>query len=124
VNAGANQIPAEERCPTLEQMAGFKYGLDNGDICADPSIFGPYGNRTIKRMKMVGKVFNSDGSVSTVEFYGPANFYRYMDSMNVYEVLVIFFDVMDYGTYTLYKRKQEGYHMMFGHDCWALQYQT
>ena len=88
-------------------MTGFKYGLDNGDIFVDPAIVGPYGNRTVKRMNMIGSACNPDGTVSKVELYAPANFDRYMDIMNVHDVIVIFFDVMDYGTYTLYNRSQE-----------------
>ena len=122
--AREGHLPPENVCPSLDQMAAFKSALDAGDWFVDFAIFGPYGARMVKRMRMVGKFFAPDGSLVPMEVYGPDCYWKWLDSANVLQVLVIMFDVLDFGTWQEYMSKQATYNAMYGPAVWPLQYQT
>ena len=121
---GEGKLPPEDETPTREQMSAFAFGLQNGDIYADFSIFGPHGNRLLRKLRLSGQVFDREGGLHTIELTGPPNYDLWLTSAKVFKTLIIMFDVMDYGTFESYIKRQERYHSRYGSRCWHLQYQT
>ena len=121
---GVNKMPPQDETPTIEQMSAFKFAMRSGDIYADFSVFGPYGNRTLRKLRLSGQVFDRDGCLRTIELVGPTSFDVWLYSAQVLKTLDIMFDAMDFGTFNDYVQRQQRYHTRYGARCWHLQYQT
>ena len=81
---GAGERPAKDCEPTAEQLTGLRHLCDQGSPpYADFSIFGPFGHRMMKRIKLSGFSIERDGSLRTVELYGPNNLGAWLQSYNV-----------------------------------------
>ena len=121
---GEGKLPSAEKTPTREQMSAFKFALDTGDFYADFCVFGPHGNRLLRKLRLSGQVFDRDGTLRTIEMVGPPCYDIWLSSAHVLGTLIIMFDAMDFGTFENYLERQKRYHSRYGARCWHLQYQT
>jgi hypothetical protein len=87
-------------------MSAFKFALDNGDMYADFSVFGPYGNRLLRKLRLSGQVFDRDGALRTIELVGPPCYDVWLSCAHVLGTLVVIFDAMDFGTFDTYLERQ------------------
>ena len=71
---GKGDRPPSGTEPTNEQLSAMRHLLNAG-CCpyADFSIFGPYGQRMYKTLKLSGYIISRDGNLATVEMHGPNN---------------------------------------------------
>ena len=65
---GQGERPAKDCEPTAEQVTGLQHLCKQGSPpYADFSIFGPFGHRKMKRIKLSGYSIERDGTLRTVE---------------------------------------------------------
>ena len=122
---GSNERPPKESEPTVEQLSALRHVVQQGNPpFVDFSIWGPYGHRLVKKIKLSGYVIGRDGVLSTVELTGPTNFGMWLQSWQVFSNVCIMLDIIDLGTLTKYRDTIEKFHNRYGHAIWALLYQA
>ena len=122
---GENERPPKESEPTAEQVSGLRHVVKQGNPpFVDFSVWGPYGHRLVKRIKLSGYVIGRDGMLTTVELTGPTNFAMWLQSWQVFSNVCIMLDIIDLGTLTKYRDMIEKFHNRYGHAIWALLYQA
>jgi len=71
---GKGDRPPNGTEPTSEQLSAVKHLLDS-NCCpyTDFPVFGPYGQRIYKKVKLSGYQIARDGQLTSVELHGPSN---------------------------------------------------
>lgn len=121
---GKGERPPKESEPTAEQITAIKHLLDQG-ACpyADFAIFGPFGMRILKKVKLSGVVIGRDGSLKRQEFHGPANVAHWWSSYTVLQNILVMLDAVDLGNLLRYRTMVERYHDRFGDKVRNIIYQ-
>lgn len=122
---GNGERPAKESEPTREQLSALRHLVQQGNppYC-DFSVFGPYGHRMIKKIKLSGYIIGKDGLLSSVELTGPTTFQMWLQSWQVFSNACVMLDIVDLGVLTKYKDLLDKYHNRYGQHIWALLYQA
>lgn len=114
------RIPKESE-PTSEQITAVKHLLDQGSVpYVDFAIFGPYGMRILKKVKLSGVMLGRDGSVKSQEFHGPANISHWIASYTVLQNVLVMLDAVDLGNLLRYKAPVERFHDKYGEKVWSI----
>ena len=122
---GQDEVPPTGEEPTEEQLSAISFLLKSGlNPYADFGIFGPYGHRIMKKVRLLGSRMNAQQQWQRIELYGPANYSMWVSSWNIYMNSLLMLDAVDLGKLTAYKRRQDYYHETYGESIWALQYQA
>ena len=121
---GKGDRPQNGTEPTGEQLSAVKHLLDN-NCCpyTDFSIFGPYGQRIYKRVKLSGFQIGRDGQLSTIELQGPSNITQWISCYTVLQNILIMLDAVDLGHLLRYKTMVERFHDKYGERVWSVIYQ-
>ena len=91
---------------------------------ADFSVWGPHGQRALRRQKLTGKQFDSDGSLITVELYGPCNLTAWLASYAVLATSLIMHRAVKRAHLDAYRDFIIELHNTFGDRLWVLLYQA
>ena len=90
----------------------------------DFAIWGPYGHRLVKKLKLSGYVIGRDGLLTSVEVTGPTSIGMWLQSWQVFSNVCVMLDIIDLGTLTKYRDLIERLHNRYGAPVWALLYQA
>ena len=111
--------------PAPEQMSALEYLIKTGQVpYVDFSIWGPFFTRIMKRLKLVGKTLTEDGTLTTMEIFGPPTFEHWKSSYRVFVAAALMADLYDLGMMVKYRDQMEEWVRYYGHDCWLLIYQA
>ena len=122
---GKDERPPKDSEPTAEQVSCIQHLLSQGHppYC-DFSVFGPYGHRMMKKIKLSGLTIGTDGQLKTVELQGPQSISMWLQSYQVLSNALVMLDAVDLGTLQKYREKIEKYHDRYGDKIWAVLYQA
>ena len=122
---GKGERPPKDSEPTSEQIISIHHLVKQGHPpYADFAIFGPYGHRLYKKIKLSGVTIGKDGTLRAVELHGPANIALWSQSYQVLVNTLVMLDTVDLGTLLKYKEKIEKFHDRYGEKIWAVLYQV
>ena len=87
--------PLNTDMPTIEQAsASLALVFVKNSIYVDFAVFGPHGDRLIKRVRFEAMVVGPDGKLQRVELLGPASYREWYLSFRVFRTLCIMFDII------------------------------
>eukprot|EP00435_Cladocopium_sp_Y103_P048512 s1251_g14.t1 len=122
---GSGERPAKDCEPTAEQLSGLIHLTTTGQPpYADFSVFGPFGHRMMKRIKLSGYNIERDGTLRTVELYGPNNVGTWLQSYNVLLTILVMLDAVDLGHLQKYRAHVERMADRYGAKVWSVIYQA
>eukprot|EP00435_Cladocopium_sp_Y103_P026713 s4904_g6.t1 len=122
---GTGERPAKDCEPTAEQLSGVLHLLSVGQPpYTDFSVFGPFGHRMMKRIRLSGYNIERDGSLKTVELYGPNNVGTWLQSYNVLLTILVMADAVDLGNLQRYRTHVERLAERYGQKVWSVIYQA
>ena len=122
---GANYETPQNIDVTIEQLSSVHYLVESKDIpYLDFAIWGPHGHRTARKLRLIGQVFDSNGSLRTVEIAGPPNLEVWLDCFAVMATAFLMLNIMDLGTLTNYAKLITDFHARYGSLTWLLLYQA
>ena len=122
---GKGERPPKDSEPTAEQVSSLLHLINQGHPpYADFAIFGPYGHRLYKKIKLSGVTIGRVGTLKSVELHGPANIGLWLQSYQVLVNTLVMLDTVDLGTLLKYKEKIEKFHDRYGENIWAIVYQA
>ena len=122
---GDTEQPSKESEPTLEQLSALHHVVSQGNPpYTDFAIWGPYGHRLAKKVKLSGYVMGRDGVLTSIELTGPTSIGMWLQSRQVFSNVCVMLDLIDLGTLTKYRDLIEKFHNRYGAPIWALLYQA
>jgi hypothetical protein len=122
---GAGLLPATEEDASPEQLGcSLHLIVTNQTPYCDFSLFGPRGLRLLRKMRLFGSVFHSDGSIHSIEIKGPPTFDSWQLCFAVFRTACTLLDVADLGTIITYEKLVARYHIRYGPAAWLILYQA
>jgi len=117
--------PHPDITPTPDQLSAIHYIMSQKRApYADMSVYGPHGQRALRRQKLTGKQFDSDGNLITVELYGPCNLTAWLASYAVLGTSLIMLKAVKRAHLDAYREFIIELHNTFGDRYWVLLYQA
>eukprot|EP00435_Cladocopium_sp_Y103_P031264 s206_g7.t2 len=112
---GEQERPPKESESTLEQLSAVHHivSQNNPPYC-DFAIWGPYGHRLVKKLKLSGYVIGRDGVLTGVEVTGPTGIGMWLQSWQVFSNVCVMLDLIDLGMLTKYRDLIERFHNRYG----------
>ena len=121
---GQGERPAKDCEPTAEQITGLRFLCEqNSPPYADFAVFGPFGHRMVKRIKLSGYTIDREGGLKTTELYGPGNVGAWLQSYGVLKTILIMLDQVDLGHLQKYEAHIERLAARYGPRVWSVIYQ-
>ena len=122
---GANYEVPQNVAVTIEQLSAVQYLIESKDIpYLDFAIWGPHGHRTARKLRLIGQIFDSNGTLRTVEIAGPPNLEVWLDCFAVMVTAFLMLNIMDLGTLSNYAKMITDFHARYGPVTWLLLYQA
>ena len=122
---GPGERPPKNCEPITEQIAAIVHLLDNGlSPFADFVIFGPYGHRIERKLKLSGVAIGRDGVIRQIELQGPPNIGTWLASYNVLTTILVMKKAVDLGVLLKYRSHIERLHDRYSDRVWAILYQA
>ena len=122
---GPGERPPKDCEPTTEQISAIVHLLDNGlPPFADFAIFGPYGHRIERKLKLSGVAIGRDGVIRQIELQGPPNIGTWLASYNVLTTILVMKKAVDLGVLLKYRSHIERLHDRYSDRVWAILYQA
>ena len=120
---GGQPAPHEEL--TSEQLAALNALLrGTGPPYVDFSVWGPFGHRIAKRVKLSGMVMKPGGELAPVELFGPENYEQWEACFRVWRTGCLMLEAFTLSTLEAYKDLISLYARRYGPGAWAIIYQT
>ena len=117
--------PRPEEDITTEQLSGLKALFVSGAApYVDLAIWGPFGHRTQRRLKLSGLILGADGVLQHVQFFGPPNVESWTSGFAVFRTGCIMLEEISLSTLALWSALVADYAARYGNTIWALLYQT
>jgi hypothetical protein len=117
--------PTPDVSVTTEQLTALEYIVKSGRApYADFGIFGKFGVRTLRRIKLTAIVMLPGGEFRTVELQGPATLQCWYESYDCLVTALIMLDTVRRPRLAKYRKKMEYLHSQFGEATWGLLYQA
>jgi hypothetical protein len=117
--------PPDGMEPTAEQMSTLCALLrETSAPYTDFALWGPNGNRTLRKILSTGLMFAADGTLQRLSYSGPHSFEQWKICWKVYEVAMIMADAATPPVLTAYAAHVESMAKQFGPTCWAVLYQA
>jgi hypothetical protein len=117
--------PPDGMEPTAEQMSTLCALLrETSAPYTDFALWGPNGNRTLRKILSTGLMFGPDGTLQRLSYSGPHSFEQWKICWKVYEVAMIMADAATPPVLTAYAAHVESMAKQFGPTCWAVLYQA
>ena len=108
---GDNERPPKESEPTSEKLSAIFHLVSQNNVpYCDFSVFGPYGHRMIKKIKLSGYIIGRDGTLQNVDLTGPTNINMWLQSWQVFSNACVMLDIIDLGVLNKYRDLIEKYH--------------
>eukprot|EP00435_Cladocopium_sp_Y103_P067260 s724_g29.t1 len=122
---GPNERPPKDSEPTSEQISAISHLLDNGlPPFADFAIFGPYGHRIERKVKLSEMTIGRDGQMRQIELHGPPNIGTWLASYTVLMTILVVKRAVDLGILLKYRSHVERLHDRYSDKIWAVLYQA
>lgn len=122
---GKNERPQKDTEPTSDQLSAVQHLLQAGlPPYVDFAIWGPYGHRIERKLKLQGFSIGRDGVLRTVELQGPPNITSWLASYNVLVTALVMTKAVDLGVLTQYRTQIERLHDRYSAKAWAIVYQA
>ena len=122
---GKNERPSKDAEPTTEQLSVIQHLLDSGSPpYTDFAIFGPYGHRIERKLRLSGVTIGRDGLLRNVELAGPPTISNWLASYQVLMNALVMTGAVDLGVLVKYKNHIERLHDRYGSRIWAILYQA
>ena len=116
--------PPATEC-TVDQLSAVLFRLKSGvPPYEDFSVFGPYGSRLNRRLKMKGLQLRSDGELHTVEIFGPPGIHEWIKSFELLTTALVGFEAVSLGALLDYQGHIQELHDEHGLTTWSLLYQA
>jgi len=120
---GDNPRPEEDVTP--EQLAGLRALFASGaPPYVDLAIWGPFGRRIQKKLRLNGLILSSAGTLHQAQLYGPPNIEEWLAGFAVYRTGAIMLGQITPATLDLWVKVITNYAYRYGPEVWALIYQT
>ena len=117
--------PRPEEDITAEQLSGLKALFTSGAApYVDLAIWGPFGQRTQRKLKLSGLVLGTDGVLQQVQLYGPPDVETWAAGFAVFRTGCIMLEEVSISTLALWSTMVSEYIARYGSAVWALIYQT
>jgi hypothetical protein len=117
--------PRPEEDITLEQLSGLKALFASGSApYVDLAIWGPFGQRTQRKLKLSGLILGTDGVLQQVQIFGPPNVESWAAGFAVFRTGCIMLEEVSLSTLALWSTMIAEYSSRYGNAIWALLYQT
>ena len=118
-------VPPPQEDLTTEQLTGLRALFSSsGPPYVDLAIWGPYGRRIQKKLRMKGLVLQASGRLATSELYGPPNFEEWMAGWNVFKTGCIMLGEISPAVCDLWSSMIRTYAVRYGQELWPLVYQA
>ena len=122
---GTGERPAKDCEPTAAQLPGLIHLVSSGQPpYTDFSVFGLFGHRMMKRIKLFRYNIGGDGTLRTVELYGPNDLGTWPQSYNVLLTVLVMIDAVDLGHLQKYRAHIERIAERYGTRVWSVIYQA
>ena len=117
--------PAAHEELTLDQLSAL-HALFSGSSApyVDFSVWGPFGHRITKRVKMQGMSINSAGELQPVELFGPGTFDAWDACFRVWRTGCIMLGAISTSCLDAYRDLMALYNRRYGKDSWVILYQA
>jgi len=120
---GADPRPEEDL--TKDQLAGLSCLYKSGSPpYVDLAVWGPYGRRLQKRLKMTGLIMGANGKLEQQQLYGPPNVDEWVAGWTVFKTGSIMLGHMTPATCDHWSKMVLNYAKMYGPSVWPLIYQS
>jgi hypothetical protein len=118
-------FPPPDEELTAEQLTALKATVD-ADLApyVDFAVWGPHGNRLVRKLKLHGVSFASDGSLIPVEVSGPPDLDQWMKSYMCLRTALVSWRLVDLGRIDQYGRLISRYLERYGQASWLQIYQA
>ena len=118
-------MPRPEDDVTAEQLAGLRAMFSTGaPPYVDLAVWGPFGRRIQKKLKLTGLVMTASGTLQQAQLYGPPNVDDWLAGFAVFKTGAIMLGEVTPATLDLGMKIITSYAHRYGPDVWALIYQT
>ena len=108
---GVDAKPDDNEDVTIEQISGVKWLIDNNVVpYLDFAIWGAYGHRMERKLRLSGQILDSAGKFRHIEIAGPPTLEVWQEAYSVMCTAFLFLDICDLGTLLLYRKKITDYH--------------
>ena len=110
---------------TVEQLTAVKT-LVEADLVpyVDFAVWGPHGGRMMRKLKLNGNTFSSDGTLLPIEVSGPPSYDHWLASYLCLRTALISWKVIDLGRVDAYSRLIGRYVARYGQSSWFQIYQA
>jgi len=117
--------PRPEQDITVEQLSALKTLFASDSVpYVDLSIWGPFGRRTMKRLKLSGLVMGPDGKLQHSQLFGPANWESWIQGMTIFKTGAIMLEQLTPATCDNYVDHIVSYAQRYRTQVWPLIYQA
>ena len=119
------EFPREE-APTDQQLSALSHVIGVLLLIgyADFAVFGPHGNRLLRKLVMCGLIPCADGTFRKLELRGPPDFQTWLACFRVLRAALIMLGYVGVHALDQYERHIARLHAEFGSQCWPLLYQA
>ena len=118
--------PGAEYDPSPDQLSALQQVLEAKAVpYADFSVFGPYGNRRLRKQAFTSYVLNAaTGEWSKREQPGPPGFHDWYQTWKTYRCAMLLLNVCDAERLDAYSEHIRGFVTQFGEEAWFLIYKA
>jgi hypothetical protein len=110
---------------TADQLTSLHALLgSSGPPYVDFSVWGPFGHRIAKKMKLTGLILGADGNLQTKECFGPSTFLDWEASFKVYRTGCIMLNAVSISALDAYRDLISNYVLRYGQAVWLIIYQA
>jgi hypothetical protein len=117
--------PARDVELTAEQLTSMHALLQGeGTPYVDFAVWGPYGHRIARKVKMSGYTTGPQGELRHVECYGPPSFHDWEQSFKVWKTGLLMFNAVSLSAIDGYRDLIYSYWVRYGVTVWLILYQA
>ena len=118
-------VPQVEEELTAEQLTAVQKFLES-DVCpyVDFAVWVPHGNRMMRKLKLHGSTFSSDGSIIPIEVSGPPDIDCWCRSYACLRTALISWKAVELGRLDMYANMIKRYVSRYGSSVWFQIYQA
>ena len=106
---GTRGLPPPHKKPSPSQLAAVKHIAMKAKPYVDFAIFGPYAERSARKIRLSGWTFDSNGVLRQTEIFGPPNLDAWVECYEVFETTCFMLEIIDMGPLIEYKSQFVNY---------------
>jgi hypothetical protein len=117
--------PTPATKPTSEQLTALQYVIQSMRVpYVELNLFGPFGSRTLRKIKLTALMMVPGGEFRTVEILGPCDIATWEQSYAVLRSAFIMLEAVRRPALDRYLRKIQYLSEQWGDICWGVLYQA